>query len=211
MSVYLTEEEQIEAIKKWWKRYGNYILTILLIFVLGFLATKWWQKHRLTKMTYASNQFQQLMLATSNNDKSLKASITDDLKKKFPDTVYAVNASLLKAQTLVENKKLNQAVDELNWAISHAKDNVFKQLAKLRLARVYLQTNQFELALATLSEFEKGPYSHLALELKGDVYWQKGERQKAHDSYQKALAMVPDSKENAYLNYKISMTDDAHS
>ena len=61
MSVYMTEEEQLESIKKWWKRYGNIVsvcLSVVLITVAGFRYMQWHQ----TKITQqASITYEKMM------------------------------------------------------------------------------------------------------------------------------------------------------
>ena len=46
MSVHLTEEEQLENLKRWWKDYGKLIIAAVVICVAGYFAVTGWQDHK---------------------------------------------------------------------------------------------------------------------------------------------------------------------
>lgn len=46
MSVYMTEEEQLAAIKNWWNKYSNVITVILSLVLLVTAGFKYWNWHQ---------------------------------------------------------------------------------------------------------------------------------------------------------------------
>ena len=67
-TVYMTEVEQIELIKKWWKRHHRVIVTSLSIILLLVSAGRYWQWHQQKHTEDASNAYEHLMVAFSGQD-----------------------------------------------------------------------------------------------------------------------------------------------
>ena len=205
MNTYLTEEEQVESIKRWWEKHGNRVLWGLVVIALMFTATKWWFYYQDNIKKQASNQYERLMLAVSENDESLTQSIANTLQQKYGSTIYATTASLLKAKLAIDKKKWSQAEHDLLWVKAHARDGVYKQLATLRLARLNMQQNKNQVALTYLSKLKTGPYASLAMELSGDAHVAEGNKKLAFSAYQKALTMASQKENTYYLEHKLNM------
>ena len=74
MSSYMTEEEQIEHIKKWWEKYNTWIITTLSMVLIVLSGYKYWHWHQEKITLQASNYYEQLMKAVAVEDeKSIKA------------------------------------------------------------------------------------------------------------------------------------------
>ena len=119
MSVYMTEEEQLEVIKKWWKRYGNIVTVLLSVILLCIAGYRYmhWHQNKLTQQ--ASVIYENMMVALSNqNTKSVRA-YANELIKDYGNSVYADAAHLTLAKVYVSKNKLDQAKDELTLNISY--------------------------------------------------------------------------------------------
>ena len=191
MNTYMTEEEQVEQIKKLWSKYGNHLLTVLLVIIVAVQGYRWYTDRQLSISSKASNAFSSLMSATAKNDKKSIEAKANYIKDNYPATVYASSSSLLVAKDLVESKKYDQAISELQWIIKHADSKSFQQLAKLRLARILLFQKKFQQAMSELDVVVDPLFLAMVHELKGDIFLAEGIKEKASEQYKLALSELP--------------------
>lgn len=187
MSVYMTEEEQLEAIKQWWKKYKNVItvsLSIILLFIAGF---KYWSWHQNKINTQASNAYEQMMLAFSHQEDSKAQSYANVLVSDYASTVYSDVARLSLAKVLVEKRQYTEAKLQLTKAMQHSKMPALQQVARLRLARVLLFEQEYNQALKALEKVNLASYQPLVNELRGDIYAASGRFPQALVAYNKAI------------------------
>ena len=72
----------------------------------------------------------------------------------------------------------------------HAKVKEFAQMARLRLARIYIAQNKLPLALKELHAVKFPGFVGVASELEGDIYVRQKEMDKAKAAYQNALKVL---------------------
>ncbi|EHL30167.1 YfgM family protein [Legionella drancourtii] len=186
MSVYMTEEEQLESIKKWWKRYGNVVMfavSLVLLAVAGYRYLTWHQD-KLTQQ--ASIAYEQMMLAMSNHNVKAVKSYANELIKDHDKTVYADVAHMTLAKIYISKNKLDKAQAELRIVADNSKMLSLKQIAKIRIARILTAEKSYANALTELSRIEDTTYLPVINELKGDIYGATGQYQEAMSSYKKA-------------------------
>ncbi|HVT62738.1 MAG TPA: tetratricopeptide repeat protein, partial [Legionellaceae bacterium] len=94
-SVYMTETEQIEILKKWWKKYNQIVLITISIALLVISGLRYWHWHREKISEQASNAYEHLMVAFSNQDDKSVRSYAHQLMTHYAGTVYADTARLL--------------------------------------------------------------------------------------------------------------------
>ena len=208
---YQTDEEQIEAIKKWWAENGKSTVAGILIAVAGVFGWQGWQKQQQEASYAASAAYQNLMKTVVEAEGKLEGEglatathLADSLKAEHASSVYAQFAALYKAQFAVNSNDLEQAEAELRWVLAQNPAAEINAQARLRLARVLLAKQQHEQALSELSGETDG-YKPLYLELKGDIYLAKGDADKAREFYQQAklLNAEDDAAANNLLDLKL--------
>ena len=187
MSVYMTEREQLEAIKKWWQRYNNVITVIVSIILLVIAGYKYWNWHQDKINQQASSTYEHMMLAFSNQDNKGVRSYASQLLKEYDDTVYADAARLTLAKLLVARAKYPLAQEQLDYVATHSKMTAFQQIAKIRLARLLVAEKAYDKALTELSKIDDSAYLSLVNEIKGDIYAATGRYPQAIASYRKAI------------------------
>lgn len=190
MSIYMTEAEQLEAIKKWWKRYSNVITVILSVILLVISGYKYWNWHQEKISQQASNTFEHLMLAFANQDTKGVRGYANQLVNDYSDSVYADAARLTLAKIYVLREKYAKAQEELSFVAAHSKVNVLQQIAKIRLARLLVAEKSYDKALNELNKVDSKVYMPVVNELKGDIYAATGKYQEAVISYKKAISEV---------------------
>lgn len=190
MSVYMTEAEQLEIIKKWWLRHQSTITTCLAIIVLMVAGYRYWNWHTEKTLLQASMAYENMMVASTGHDDKAVQSYANQLIHDHEKTVYATAAHLMLAKVFVNQKAYQKAELELTHVAEHSKMLALKQLASIRLARLQLSQKQYDKALAALSDIAQSPYTAVVHELKGDIFSAKGEYAQADASYQSAMNEV---------------------
>jgi predicted negative regulator of RcsB-dependent stress response len=190
MSVYMTEEEQLDQIKKWWRRYGNMITMTLSVILLCIAGYRYWNWHQDKIKQQASVTYENMMVALSNkNIKSVRA-YAGDLIKNYDKTVYSDVAHMTMAKVYVDKSKLSEAIQELEVVASNSKMTPLKQIAKIRIARLMAGEKSYTNALNELSVVDDPTYLPVINELKGDIYSAKGQFQEAINAYREAIDEV---------------------
>ncbi len=202
-SVYLTETEQIELLKKWWKRYHRIVIIALSLVLLATSGLKYWHWHRQKVSEQASNAYEHLMVAFSNQDNKSARSYVHQLATQYPGTVYADTARLIQAKLDVTSGHYDKARIALLDVATHSKFKVLVDIARLRLARVLAYEKSYPAALQELAQVSDGSYDALRAELRGDIYYAMGQLQQAQDEYQTAKKDVEKSGiNNLFLDMK---------
>ena len=203
---YQTEEEQIEAIKRWWAENGKSTVVGIVLAVAAVFGWQGWQKQEQASTYAASALYQDLLQTVSQSTGKLEGEalataghLADKLKSEYSSSVYAQFASLYKAQFAVNANNLDEAQAELRWVLQQNPSAELKAQTHLRLARVLLAKQQYEQALVELSGSSAG-YEALFNEVKGDIHLAKGESQKAREFYLQAKALNTEAAQGAANN-----------
>lgn len=190
MSAYMTEEEQLARIKKWWEDYGTWVLVGLSFILLCVAGYRYWHWHEDKLTMQASNTYEQLMIAFSNQNNQQVEAYANQLIGEYGKTVYADVARLTLAKLHASEEHYKKALETLEYVADHAKMTALAQVAKLRIARMRIAEKEYNKALAELDTMANSIYGSLVDELKGDVYMATGQSQQALSSYKEALAKV---------------------
>lgn len=208
MNIYQTETEQVEVIKKWFKQYGHWVSSCILVILLVIGGYRLWERHTLKINSQASERYQQLMLAVADNDKTLISAQSNDLMLHYPNTIYAQGAALTQAKLFVSEEKWNDALDQLNVAITHGKSPALRQIARLRSARIlctFRKPEDYQKALIILETIDDIAYLPAIDEMKGDVYLALNDKKQARVYYLKALkAFLKAGSSSPFLEMKLN-------
>lgn len=184
----MTEEEQIQAIKKWWMRYNTPILVLLSVIMLSVAGYRYWNWHHEKLLTQASTVYERLMVSFSEHKNKEIRSYANQLIKNYDQTVYADAARMTLAKIYVAKDQNEKAEKLLNEVVLHSKVPAFKQIAKIRIARLLVARKSFDQAFNQLAVIDDNAYMTTVNELKGDIFVAKGEYQKAIKSYKQAIS-----------------------
>lgn len=204
MTVYMTEAEQLEAIKKWWLRHQNLIIACLAVVVVLVCGYRYWNWHTEKTTLQASSAYENMMSAMSKHDDKSTQSFANQLIKDNDKTVYAAVAHLTLAKIFVTQNDIQKAEQELSYVAEHSAIDPLRQLALIRLARSWYSQKLYSKALASLSTINgTAYYGSVVDELKGDIYAAQKEYTKAVASYQAALnTLHTTGLANQYLEMK---------
>lgn len=187
MSEYKTEEEQVEALKRWWEANGKFVIIGGIIILSSIIGQQVWSNFKLSTLTKASAQYGVLMeeLETKKFDSVLQRGET--LIKSNSDLPYAVLAALAMAKVHVEQGDNSAAAERLQWALNNAKQEEVQHISRIRLAKVLMAQGKLDDALSLINHPQQGDFRSQYTIVKGDVYYKKGEIGSAKTAYRSAL------------------------
>jgi predicted negative regulator of RcsB-dependent stress response len=215
VSVHLSEEEQIESLKRWWKDYGKTIVIAVLVAVAGYFAYTTWQDQKRQRAENASEVYEQLLkLANAepgktltDSDKATITHLTGELKDGNSHSMYAHSAAFFLAKLAVDDNKLDVAVTELKWVLSAKPEAATEQLARLRLARVLTAQKAYADALAQLSPEPAAAFTSEYAEARGDILKLQGDLDAARTAYEKALAATDPQQQERFMLLQMKVDD----
>lgn len=188
MEVYSTEEQQVEAIKSFWKENGSQIVVGVVLGLGGFGAWNWYVDKEAATQEAASVQYEEFV-KVSQAETASSESVETELKAfttTFGESGYSVFVQLLAAKQAVTEGKFDIAANNLTSALTLTDSVSLKELVSLRLARIQIELKQYDAALQTLATINSDGYVARVAELVGDVHLAQGDKDKARMSYQLA-------------------------
>lgn len=198
MALDAAEEENIEAIKKWWHENWKQLALLVVIVFPSYFGWQLWQNSQATEAETASDLYEEvLLLAISEpgvpvtEQESLRIlDLFELLKADYPSSVYALYGALFAAQQSVNANDLGAAEESLQWMLDNRQDSLFSRTdegliltANLRLGRVILAKGESERALNLVNSIDPKTFEAGFAELRGDIYATMGRIVDARDAY----------------------------
>jgi|TARA_R110000772_G_scaffold46687_2_gene106517 predicted negative regulator of RcsB-dependent stress response len=212
VETFRTEEEQVEAIKRWWQENGKstvFGIALALAIVFGW---KGWQGHVKDQGAEASAIFDNLMIADAavqrdGTSRNTAEHLANTLKDQYGNLSYGQFAALYKAKYAVQDGEYDAAASELEWVLDQGPEPVLMAQTQLRLAQVRFALDDYAAALALLEDVASSGYAAQAAELRGDILFAQGDKPGALSAYQQAKVLAREQEvpsNNALLDLKIS-------
>jgi predicted negative regulator of RcsB-dependent stress response len=188
MEEFESEDQQIQAIKKWWKDNGASLLLGLGIGVGALLGWREYLAYQTGHSAEASDLYQTVQTQVASNrldDEHIRKA--DMIRNEYADTPYAALVSLAQAKHAYEKGDAESAIMHLRWAIEHSAEADVKHVASLRLARIMIAQKKYDEAESILLGEHPAAFTAGYEELKGDLYVARGEIAQARVAYDKAI------------------------
>ena len=190
MNEYETEEQQVEALKRWWKENSSSLIIGLAVGVSSLFGWRYYIDQNHAHSVVASDMYMQVMQQASlNNIDDKTIDLSNQLINNFSDTPYAALSSLALAKAEYDAGNVDGAVIQLELAVKYASDDVIKQTASLRLIRLHIDQKKYDEALSMLFVEHNSIYDSQYEELKGDAYEASGKTAEARIAYDKAIQL----------------------
>jgi predicted negative regulator of RcsB-dependent stress response len=186
---YLSEKEQWEAVKTWFRENGLWIVAGVAVGAAGIGGWQWWNAHIDKVNAEASAKYEQMITSLGRNDESAALVALGELEHDYSSTPYVDQAKLAFARVYVESNRLDKAAGELQAITQHSKDKQLGLVARLRLARVQIAQKKPDDALATLNGIDPGAFAAQFHEVRGDADLAKGDKSGALSEYRVARTM----------------------
>ena len=188
MSEYLTEEEQVERLKQWWKENGRSIIAGVVIGLGIFGSWQGWRAYEVRQAEKGGRAYDAFAAEarSGNLDETLKAEAV--LRSGYADTAYANLAAFETAKQLVNSGRLDEAVERLAQIREKGSNVAIRELARIRLARVYMAQGALDEADRVLQGEVPSAYAAEIAMLQGDLARLRGDATGARSAYERALA-----------------------
>jgi predicted negative regulator of RcsB-dependent stress response len=187
----LQDQEQVDALKSFWRQYGNLITWTLILALGGFAAWNGWNWYQRDQASKAAALFDELDRAVLAADVERSGRIFGDLRDRFPGTQWALHGGLLAARLQADKDRAADASSTLKWVVDQADDAGLRSVAMLRLAGLHLDAGRHDDALGVLGGAWAEGFEALRDDRRGDVLLAKGQTGPAAEAYRAALTAMP--------------------
>ncbi|MGJ8526394.1 hypothetical protein LMG33818_002143 [Halomonadaceae bacterium LMG 33818] len=202
------EDEQLDALKNWWKRYGTTLCVVILLAMAAFFGWNTWQRHKAYEYNQASQLYDQLDEMTNNftvlnsQQRAQVNQLADQLVNNYGNTRYADLARLIEARVAIQANDNGTATASLQDLISRSHDSFMTTLAHIDLARVQINNKQYDQALSSLPKEVPHTLSVLLNSVRGDALVGLKRFPDARKAYEQALQ---DAQKYKLPNYGIQL------
>ncbi|RLA45758.1 MAG: hypothetical protein DRQ97_09095 [Gammaproteobacteria bacterium] len=196
MDQYGTEEEQVEALRRWWDENGKSTIAAIVIAVSVGVGWQTWKANDRQQQENASDIYQAMLQAMDTGDASAEQELAgidlaEQLKADYNGSTYAQFAALHLARLAVNNNELAEAKAQLSWVLGEAdRGSDIAQVAQMRLARVVASLGDTDQALAILEEAGEGSYQASYALARGDILLALGRDDEARAAYSAARMLA---------------------
>lgn len=188
MAYDLQEQEQLDELKAWWSRYGNLILTVTTVVLLGFAAYNGWRWYQRGQAEQAAGVYAEFERAMAARETERLGTLSSTLTEKYGRTAYGPMAALQAARWYAENGDSAGARTRLQWVIERADSPEVVAIARVRLAGVLLDEKQFDEALKVLDGASTTIHATAIADRRGDILFAQNKIDEARAAYRDALA-----------------------
>lgn len=189
MEIYDSEEEQVAALKAWWKENKNSVITGAILGVALILGWNYWQEQKHKQAEQASALYSQLLDFAAKDQKDSAEKVSEQIVKQYGSTAYSNYATLMQAKLKVASGDLAAAKQILEAQMKKG-DKALQNVARIELVRLMLATKEYEKGLQLIAEVDPAStksFSASYEELTGDLYVALDRLGEARTAYQNAL------------------------
>ncbi|WP_100643261.1 YfgM family protein [Alteromonas facilis] len=190
MEQFATEEQQVEAIKRFWKENGMAIVVGAVLGLGGLWGWRYYSDSQLAAKEAASLEYQSVIegLQTEAGLERAKTFLSSN-----EASGYASLTAMIMAAQAIQSEDLDSAATYLKTA-TEAQDVALRDMALVRLARVQLAQNDADSALDNVSKVASESFTAQVEEIKGDAYSLKADFVQARLAYGNAVEAAPENR-----------------
>jgi predicted negative regulator of RcsB-dependent stress response len=183
---YLSDKEQLERLRQWWRENGWFLLGGAAVGLLALYGYNQYFAYRTSQAEEAGALYASVKAAVDDDDAAEAATRFEELRSEHPDHAYTYQAALLLASTELVSAP-DAAASKLRLAMEGSNDPDLAMIARLRLARVLAYREQYDEALALLEVEAPGQFAGRINEIKGDIHVARGASDAARTAYLEAM------------------------
>ncbi|HEY4373354.1 MAG TPA: tetratricopeptide repeat protein [Burkholderiales bacterium] len=184
----LEEQEQLDELKAWWNRYGNLVLTAIILVMLVIAGFNAWRYYQRSQSAAAYVLYDELQNVSAAKDKAKSAELAGQLLERYPRTTFAPLAALTNARVQQDAGDAKAAQAQLQWVVDSGKDEDLRNVARVRLAGLLLDQKKYDDALKLMAAAHPASFDAVFLDRKGDILFAQGKTADARAAWQDAYA-----------------------
>lgn len=204
MAYDLEEQEQLDAIKAWWNRYGSLVTWVLIVVLAAYAAWNGWNAYQRKQSVEAAVLYAQLQSAVNSKDSAMVQRVASDLESRYGRTAYAEIGALAAAKSAFELNDAKAAQAQLRWVADNGKNPEYRAVARIRLAGLLMDDKAYDKALEVLAGDMPAAYAGVVADRRGDVLAAQNKRDEARQAYRLALEkMAPNNPGRQLVQLKL--------
>ena len=211
MDEFLSEKEQIEQMRAWWRDNCWYLIGGLAVGVLSLFGWNRFNAYEETQAEAASSVYVELREAVFDDALGDARNYLGQLRESYPGSPYTDQGGLLIAVMRMDAGQMEGAGEDLRYVMDETSDPELSMIARLRLARVLIHQEAYSDALALL-DVDPGLFSGRFNEVRGDVYVALSDPESARNAYNAALtSQVSDQVDRNLVQIKLESLPETES
>ncbi|MGK2901260.1 MAG: YfgM family protein [Burkholderiaceae bacterium] len=179
----LEEQEQLDQLKAFWKRYGNPITWLLIAVLAAYAAWNGWNWYQRDQAEKSGAMFDQLDKAAQAGDADQAGRVFADMKDRYPRTAFTEQGGLMAAKVQLDKGQTDAALATLAWVGANAAEAEYQTIARLRAAGILLDQKKYDEALKQLGGATAPDFVALVSDRRGDVLLAQGKKDEAKAAF----------------------------
>jgi predicted negative regulator of RcsB-dependent stress response len=201
---YLSDKEQLERVRQWWRENGWFLIGGVAIGLLAIYGYRQYFAYQDRQAETAGALYAAVKQAVDGSDTTAAETRFKELQSEYPDHAYTHQAALLIARAEVVTAP-DVATEKLRLAMESSDDPELAMIARLRLARLLAYREQYDEALKLLDVASPEQFAGRISEIKGDIHVARGEIDAARTSYLEAMvASGAELLDRSFLQMKLA-------
>ena len=182
----------------WCQNNLRYIVIGGLIGITIPLSWNYYQYSQKTKNVTASDLYTQLIDLTTTEEEY--KNIADKISEDHSESIYDILSKFILSKLEFENKNYEGAKAHLEDIINIDINDTYNSLATIKISLINIEEKKYDEALRLLENVDlKDAFEPVILELKGDIYKFKGDKEKSLNFYNQALSSSSVDNENLLM------------
>ena len=201
----LTDQQQAEVVKQWLKDNGLSILFSIGLGISAYFGLQFYQQNQLQESESASRLYAEVEFALKQQRMAQAQNLLQEMDNNFSGSPYQQQSHLAMAKLHMDSLDYDNAIIQLEFVMENARDESFQHIARLRIARIMIEQDELDGALALLDSVTASPiaYTPYYEGVKGDIYTALGQLEKAKVAYSLALdALEPGNFDFDFIKMK---------
>jgi predicted negative regulator of RcsB-dependent stress response len=183
----LSDIERAEQVRSFVRENLLFAVLALALGIAVVAGYRYWQAKRTGGAEQSAAEYSTVITALGSGEREKAIELSKELRTKHTGSPYADQADLAIAKLDVARRDYDAAAKLLRSVMDGSKDPLLRQVARTRLARVLIEQDKHDEAIALLPIDDAGGFAALYHDLRGDALAAKGDATGARAEYTAAL------------------------